>query len=82
MEPKLLVRKYPKANKQWSWQYAFPAKNRSVDPRSGKIRRHHLNEQTLQRAVRNAIKVSNIDKPGSCHTLRHQFWNPLAGVRL
>ena len=71
--PYALARKYPKANKEWGWQYVFPSKKRSVDPRSGKIRRHHLDEQTLQRAVKKAIKASNIFKPGSCHTLRHSF---------
>jgi integron integrase len=71
--PYALARKYPKANKEWGWQYVFPSKKRSVDPRSGKIRRHHLDEQTLQCAVKKAIKDSNIFKPGSCHTLRHSF---------
>ena len=71
--PYALVRKYPNANREWGWQYVFPSKNRSVDPRSGKIRRHHIDGQTLQRAVKKAVKKSNIYKPGSCHTLRHSF---------
>jgi len=71
--PYALERKYPKANREWGWQYVFPAKQRALDPRSGIIRRHHIDEQSLQRAVKNAIKISGIYKPGSCHTLRHSF---------
>ena len=71
--PFALERKYPRANKEWGWQYVFPSRKRSVDPRSNKIRRHHINEQTLQRVVKKAIKATNLVKPGSCHTLRHSF---------
>ena len=71
--PYALERKYPNAGKEWGWQYVFPAKNRSVDPRSGINRRHHIDEQSLQRAVKNAVKSSRIHKPGSCHSLRHSF---------
>jgi integrase len=49
--PYALERKYPNANKEWGWQYVFPAQKRSLDPRSGKIRRHHLDPQALQRAA-------------------------------
>lgn len=71
--PYALERKYPNANKEWCWQYIFPAKHRSTDPRSGKIRRHHREEKSLQRAVSQAIRNSGINKAGSCHTFRHSF---------
>lgn len=71
--PYALERKYPNAAKEWGWQYVFPAYKRSVDPRSGVIQRHHLGEQAIQRAVKNAIRLANIHKPASCHTLRHSF---------
>ena len=71
--PDALERKYPNANREWAWQYVFPADKRSIDPRSGVERRHHLGETALQQAVRNAVRQSGIDKPASCHTLRHSF---------
>lgn len=71
--PYALEKKYPDASQSWSWQYVFPASQRSVDPRSGKVRRHHVNEQVLQRAVKNAIRTAGINKAGSCHSLRHSF---------
>jgi integron integrase len=71
--PYALERKYPNANKEWGWQYVFPSKNRSVDPRSGKIRRHHIDEKTVQRAIKKARKILRINKQASCHTLRHSF---------
>lgn len=71
--PYALEVKYPNAAKEWGWQYVFPARRRSVDPRSGKVRRHHLDERELQRAVKAAIHQAGIHKPGSCHTLRHSF---------
>jgi len=71
--PYALERKYPNAAKQWGWQYLFPAGNTAVDPRSGKIRRHHLGESAIQRAVKRAIITTGIHKHGSCHTLRHSF---------
>ncbi len=69
--PYALERKYPRANKEWGWQYVFPSRKRSLDPRSNKIRRHHINEQSLQRTVKKAIRTTGLVKPGSCHTLRH-----------
>ena len=54
--PYALERKYPNANKEWGWQYVFPSKTRAVDPRSGKTRRHHMDEQSLQRAVKRAVR--------------------------
>ena len=71
--PYALERKYPNAAKQWHWQYVFAASGRSPDPRTGVIRRHHVHEKTLQRAVRVAVRRADINKPASCHTLRHSF---------
>ena len=67
-----LARKYPKAGKEWIWQYVFPAKSLSVDPRSGKVRRHHINENLVQNAVKEAAMQAAINKRVSCHTL-HSF---------
>jgi integron integrase len=71
--PYALARKYPDAGKHWPWQYVFPARRRSVDPRSGRERRHHLDASAVQRAVKLAVRRSGIEKPASCHTLRHSF---------
>jgi integron integrase len=71
--PYALDKKYPNANREWAWQYVFPASKRSVDPRSGLTRRHHLDESILQRAVKIAITKAGINKQGSCHTFRHSF---------
>ncbi len=68
-----LARKYPNAAREWIWQYVFPAKSLSVDPRSGKTRRHHINETLLQKAVKDAAQRAGITKQISCHTLRHSF---------
>jgi integron integrase len=71
--PNALDRKYPQADREWGWQYVFPAANRSVDPRSKVERRHHVSESAIQKAVKNAIRKASIIKPGSVHTLRHSF---------
>ena len=71
--PHALVRKYPRAASEFGWQYVFPASKRSVDPRSGVTRRHHLDDSCLQRAIKLAIRKAGITKPASCHTLRHCF---------
>jgi integron integrase len=71
--PHALARKYKGAAREWGWQYAFPADRRSVDPRSGVVRRHHVDESMLQRAVKNAVRRARIAKPATCHTLRHSF---------
>ena len=68
-----LARKYPNMGKEWIWQYVFPAKTLSVDPRSGKVRRHHINETLVQKAVKEAAGRAAINKRVSCHTLRHSF---------
>ncbi len=71
--PNALARKYPNAPRSWGWQYVFPAPGRSLDPRSGMIRRHHLHESAIQKAVHRAVQNAGIDKPASCHTFRHSF---------
>jgi integron integrase len=71
--PYALARKYPRAGFQWGWQYVFPSKNRSADPEDGVIRRHHLDESVLQRAIHRATRIAGIHKPVHCHTLRHSF---------
>lgn len=71
--PFALDRKYPNAGREWGWQYVFPSGRRSVDPRSDKERRHHIDEKLLQRAVSQAVRATGIAKPGSCHTFRHSF---------
>jgi integron integrase len=71
--PLALSRKYPNAEREWCWQYVFPAAGLARDPRSNKTRRHHVNEQGLQRAVKAAVRLANIQKPATCHTLRHSF---------
>jgi integron integrase len=71
--PFALSRKYPNADREWGWQYIFPAAKRSIDPRSGIERRHHVLENVLQRSVKEAIRIAGINKHGSCHTFRHSF---------
>jgi integron integrase len=71
--PYALARKYPNAPKEWGWQYVFPAASRSIDPRSGRERRHHLSDQAVQKAMKKAMRTGQISKHGSCHTLRHSF---------
>lgn len=71
--PTALSRKYPSAGREWGWQYVFPAKGLSRDPRSGKTRRHHAGEQVLQRAVKGAVRLAGMAKPATCHSLRHCF---------
>ncbi|WP_017305744.1 integron integrase [Spirulina subsalsa] len=71
--PYALERKYPNADRDWVWQYIFPASTRSKDPRSGIVRRHHLHESVIQKAVKAGIRQVGIDKKASCHTFRHSF---------
>ena len=71
--PHAIARKYPNAGREWCWQYVFPADRRSIDPRTGNIRRHHLSEQAFQRAMRQALRDAQIAKPATPHTLRHSF---------
>ena len=71
--PFALSRKYPNADRETGWQYVFPSRQRSRDPRSGAIRRHHIHENTFANAMRRALAMTNIDKPATPHTLRHSF---------
>jgi integron integrase len=71
--PYALEKKYPQANREWAWQYAFPSSKRSMDPRSGIERRHHVDNNVLQRAMKEAIREAGVPKAASCHTLRHSF---------
>ena len=58
---------------EWGWQYVFPSKSLSKDPRTGAIRRHHIHENSLQKAVKSAARLVRISKPVSCHSFRHSF---------
>ncbi|MDP2861512.1 MAG: integron integrase [Desulfobacterales bacterium] len=71
--PDALSRKYPNAGKEWAWQYVFPAKNLSVDPRSGRVARHHISDSAIQEVIKKAIRKAGIPKHASVHTLRHSF---------
>ena len=71
--PNALEKKYPNAPKEWGWQFVFPASKLAVDPRSGKLRRHHLHESVLQKAVKEACRHADVAKHAGCHTLRHSF---------
>jgi len=71
--PFALEKKYPNAAREWGWQYCFPSKNRSVDPRSGKTRRHHVDEKGVQRAMKQAVRDTGLVKLATPHTLRHSF---------
>jgi integron integrase len=71
--PNALERKYPNANKEWGWQWAFPATSHYTDTMTGEKRRHHLHESVLQRAFKEARLKVGIFKPAGCHTLRHSF---------
>ena len=71
--PDALARKYPNADREWGWQWVFPASTISTDPRTGERRRHHLHESVLQRAIREARRRAGMTKPIGPHTLRHCF---------
>jgi integron integrase len=71
--PYALARKYPRAGREWGWQFVFPSGVLSADPESGVTRRHHIFPDTLGRAVKAAARSARIIKPVSCHTLRHSF---------
>lgn len=69
--PDAIARKYPRAPYEWGWKFVFPSYKRSVDPRTGAIRRHHVYENYLIRGVKQAARAAGITKHVSCHTLRH-----------
>jgi integron integrase len=71
--PFALARKYPSANREFRWQYIFPSRQLSKDPRSGRTRRHHVHEGTFASALKRALRRSDITKPAVPHTLRHSF---------
>ncbi|MFO7936784.1 MAG: integron integrase, partial [Kiritimatiellia bacterium] len=71
--PKALGRKYSKAGREWKWQYVFPSGNLAVDPRSGKVRRHHVLDRSVQKIMSEAVKKAGIAKKATMHTLRHSF---------
>jgi integron integrase len=71
--PHALDRKYPRAHLSWAWFWVFPQDRHSTDPRTGVIRRHHLFDQTFQRAFKRAVQAAGIERPATPHTLRHCF---------
>lgn len=71
--PFALERKYPSAGRTWAWFWVFPAKNLSRDPRTRIVRRHHVFEQNIQRAIKRAVHLADVAKPATTHTFRHSF---------
>ena len=71
--PSALEQKYPQVNREWFWQYVFPASDLSMDKRTGIRRRHHIHETVVQKAIREAARRAKIDKHVTPHTLRHSF---------
>lgn len=71
--PYALARKYPNVDREWGWQYVFPASSYYVDRESGITYRHHLHESAVQRAVKVAVRKAGLAKPATCHTFRHSF---------
>jgi integron integrase len=71
--PYALERKYPNAGREWIWQYVFPSERFSTDPRSGVFRRHHMDPQAVQRALRDALRTAGVHRHATPHTLRHSF---------
>jgi integrase len=71
--PDALRVKYPNADREWGWQWVFPASSRYFDREAKMERRHHLHESVVQRAMKEAVEKSGIAKPATCHTLRHSF---------
>jgi site-specific recombinase XerD len=71
--PEALAVKFPGAARAWVWQWMFPARQLSKDPDSGRVRRHHVHENAVQKAVQAAVARAGLAKRATCHTLRHSF---------
>jgi len=71
--PDAMAKKYPNAGKEWGWQFVFPSGRFSADPRTGEVRRHHLHENGLQKAIKKASQAAGLTKRVNCHALRHSF---------
>jgi len=71
--PDALASKYPGAGREWGWLWVFPAERRAVDPSRGVERRYHVSGDSLQHAIKKAIRGAGLNKHGSCHSLRHSF---------
>jgi site-specific recombinase XerD len=71
--PYALARKYKSAAREWNWQYVFPARDLSLDPRSGSKRRHHVDPSVVNKAIKVAVRRAGIRKQISAHTFRHSF---------
>jgi integron integrase len=71
--PHALARKYPNAGREWCWQYVFPARERSVDPLDGRVRRHHVDPAVINKAIKVAVRRAGVVKNVSAHTFRHSF---------
>jgi integron integrase len=71
--PNALAVKYPRAGREWPWQWVFPSRSLSVDPQGGDRRRHHVHENAVQKAIKTATRLAGIEKPVHCHCLRHSF---------
>ncbi len=71
--PYALAKKYPNADKEFGWQYVFPSRQKSRDPRSGVVRRHHLHENNFPPVMKRALVAAGVEQPATPHTLRHSF---------
>ena len=80
--PPALVRKYPRAAHEFAWQYLFPSSRLALDPcRPDEHCRHHVLDSSMQKAMKQAVRLAEINKRASCHTLRHSFAHTPAGIR-